>query len=223
MSPDTVDPRTGGAGPWPASAAGRVRALRRTVLTVALLNAAYLVVELVVALDIRSAALVADSVDFFEDFAVNLLIAIALGWSLHRRAVVGKIMAGVIVLPAIAALVMAAVKIGQPDPPDPGALVWTGIGSLAVNLVCVGLLSRVRADGGSLTAAAWLAARNDLIAGVVLIVLSGVTALTASGWADIVVGVLLVALNGSAAKEVWEAATEEQLAAKALAGELDDD
>lgn len=57
----------------------RVRALRGTVLVVALLNGAYLVVEIILALGIGSVALVADSVDFFEDFAVNLLIFVALG------------------------------------------------------------------------------------------------------------------------------------------------
>ncbi|NEK47514.1 cation transporter, partial [Rhizobium leguminosarum] len=81
----------------------------------------------------------------------------------------------------------------------------------------------VRTDGGSLTRAAWLAARNDLVAGAVLIALSGITVLTASGWADIIVGVLLVLLNGSAAQEIWEVATEEHLAAQALAGEVDVD
>lgn len=202
---------------------GRVRALRTTVLTVALLNLAYMVVEIAVAMSIRSVALVADSVDFFEDFAVNLLIFVALGWSLARRARVGKVIAGIIVLPAIAAIVMAVVKIGDPEPPAAGALLWTAVGAILVNLVCVGLLARYRSDGGSLTTAAFLAARNDLIAGVVLIALAGATALTASGWADIIVGLLLVVLNGSAAQEVWEAATEEELAAKALAGEFDDD
>lgn len=202
---------------------GRVRALRTTVLTVALLNLAYMVVEIAAALSIRSVALVADSVDFFEDFAVNLLIFVALGWPLARRARVGKVIAGIIVLPAIAAIVMAVVKIGDPEPPAAGALLWTAVGAILVNLVCVGLLARCRSDGGSLTTAAFLAARNDLIAGVVLIALAGATALTASGWADIIVGLLLVVLNGSAAQEVWEAATEEELAAKALAGEFDDD
>lgn len=201
----------------------RLRALRATVLTVALLNLAYMLVEFAVALGIGSVALVADSVDFFEDFAVNLLIFIALGWTLSKRAVVGKAMAVIIVLPAVAALVMAVVKLGDPEPPAVGALLWTAVGAIAVNLVCVLLLSRFRSDGGSLTRAAWLAARNDLIAGAVLIGLAGATALTASGWADIIVGLLLVVLNGSAAKEVWEAATEESLAAKALAGDFDDD
>ena len=145
------------------------------------------------------------------------------GWTAARQAVIGKVMAGIIVLPAVAALVMAATKIGDPEPPAAGVLLGVAVGSILVNLVCVALLARVRTDGGSLTRAAWLAARNDLVAGAVLIALSGITVLTASGWADIIVGVLLVLLNGSAAKEIWEAATEEHLAAQALAGEVDDD
>lgn len=63
-----------------------VQALKRTVLTVALLNLGYMVVEMSVALAVGSVSLFADSVDFFEDFAVNLLIFLALGWSLQRRA-----------------------------------------------------------------------------------------------------------------------------------------
>ena len=74
-------------------AADRARALRGVVLAVALLNLAYMVVELVVAAQVRSVALVADSVDFFEDFAVNLLIFVALGWTAARQAVIGKVMA----------------------------------------------------------------------------------------------------------------------------------
>ena len=76
---------------------------------------------------------------------------------------------------------------------------------------------------GVAIATAVVLARLLPVAGVVLIGLAGATALTASGWADIIVGLLLVVLNGSAAKEVWEAATEESLAAKALAGDIDDD
>ena len=67
--------------------------------------------------------------------------------------------------------------------------------------------------------AAYLAARNDVIAGVLIIVVAVITAWTLSGWPDIVLGIVIVALNGTAAKEVWELAEEERLAAKALAGE----
>lgn len=46
-----------------------------------------------------------------------------------------------------------------------------------------------------------------------------VTWFTGSGWPDIVLGAIIVVVNVGAAKEVWEVATEERLAAKALAGE----
>jgi Co/Zn/Cd efflux system component len=59
---------------------GVTRSLRRTVLLVAALNFAYFWVEMGVALAIGSVSLFADSVDFLEDTAVNLLIFIALGW-----------------------------------------------------------------------------------------------------------------------------------------------
>ncbi|SFV24839.1 cation transporter [Micrococcus terreus] len=200
-----------------------VRALTRTVLTVALLNLGYMVVEMSVALAVGSVSLFADSVDFFEDFAVNLLIFLALGWSLQRRAALGKVMAVIILLPALAAGWMAVVKFGDPEPPDPIALVVTAGGAVLVNLICTVLLSRFRHDGGSLTTAAFLAARNDVIANAAIIVMGLVTAWTLSGWPDLVLGVLIVVLNATAAKEVWETATEEQLAARALAGELDED
>lgn len=200
-----------------------VQALKRTVLTVALLNLGYMVVEMSVALAVGSVSLFADSVDFFEDFAVNLLIFLALGWSLQRRAALGKVMAVIILLPALAAGWMAVVKFGDPEPPDPLALVVTAGGAVLVNLICTVLLSRFRHDGGSLTTAAFLAARNDVIANVAIIVMGLVTAWTLSGWPDLVLGMLIVVLNATAAKEVWETATEEQLAARALAGELDED
>lgn len=60
--------------------------LRRIVIIVALLNLAYFGVEFAVALAIGSVSLFADSVDFLEDASVNLLIAVALGWSATGRA-----------------------------------------------------------------------------------------------------------------------------------------
>src|SRR5258706_1580460 len=60
-------------------------ALRRTVVWVALLNVAYFGVEFAVGLAIGSVSLFADSIDFLEDASVNVLIAIALGWSAPAR------------------------------------------------------------------------------------------------------------------------------------------
>lgn len=201
------------------------RVLRRTVVIVALLNLAYFFVEGTVALLIGSVSLVADSVDFLEDTAVNLLIALALGWSLRRRATMGKVMAGIILLPALAAAAMAVRKFLDPVAPDPWSLVVTSGGSVLVNSICALLLVRIRRHGGSMTTAAWLAARNDVLINLAIIAMGVLTLLwVPNGWPDLVLGVLVVALNATAAKEVWEAAENERLADLALAGEdVDDD
>lgn len=195
------------------------RQLRRTVLLVAALNLGYFFVEVGVALAIGSVSLFADSVDFLEDTAVNLLIVVALGWSAHRQAVMGKVMAGIILVPAVAALWQAVAKFADPAPPDPLTLGVTAGGAIVVNAVCALLLARMRAHGSSMSHAAYLAARNDVISNALIIVVAGITAWTVSGWPDIVLGIIIVLLNGTAAREVWEAAEEERLAVKALAGE----
>lgn len=199
------------------------RLLRRTLIWVVALNLGYFFVEAAIALMIGSVSLFADSVDFLEDTAVNSLILLALGWPLARRARVGKLMAVIICAPAVAALVMAIIKFQDPEAPDFLSLLLTAGGAIVVNTICAWLLARYRDDHGSLTTAAFLAARNDVIANAAIIAMAFVTLATQSGWPDIILGLLIVALNLGAAKEVWEAATEEELAAKALAGDFDDD
>ena len=199
------------------------RHLRRVVLVVAGLNLAYAVVEASVALAIGSVSLLADSVDFVEDTAVNLLIAIALGWSLARRALVGHVLALIILVPALVAAWQAVVKAFDPVAPDVTALVVTASGAAVVNTVCALLLVRVRHHGGSLSGAAFLSARNDVAVNLAIIAMALVTAWSGSGWPDIVLGCVIVAISSRAAWEVWELAGEERLAARALAGEdLDD-
>ena len=199
------------------------RGLRRTVLLVALLNLGYFFVEVTVALAIGSVSLFADSVDFLEDTAVNLLIFVALGFSLQVRSVLGKGMALVILVPAAAALWQAVAKFQDPQAPEVLSLVVTAGGAIVVNALCAWLLARYRHHGGSMSTAAFLAARNDVIINALIIVMGLVTLLVANGWPDIILGIAIVVLNLGAAKEVWEVAEEENLAAKALAGEDIDD
>lgn len=199
------------------------RTLRRAVLIVALLNLAYFFVEIGVAVGIGSVSLFADSVDFLEDTAVNLLIFVALGFTLRRRSVMGKVMAVIICVPAVAAAVALFMKAGNPEPPDPLSLGVTAGGAVVVNLVCALVLARFRDHGGSMTTAAFLAARNDVLVNIAIIAMGVVTWLTLSGWPDIVLGAIIIILNVTAAKEVWEAAENENLAAQALAGDFDDD
>lgn len=188
--------------------------LRRAVGIVGLLNIAWFSVEFAVARAIGSVALFADSVDFLEDASVNFLILAALGWSAARRARTGMALAGLLLLPACATLWTAWTKFNQPVPPAPFALAITGCGALAVNLFCALLLAGYRHHAGSLTRAAFLSARNDVVANVAIIGAAVVTARWwASAWPDLIVGLVIAAINADAARKVWTAARTERRAA----------
>ena len=196
--------------------------LRRTVLVVALLNVGYFFVEFTVALVAGSVSLLADSVDFLEDTSINLLIAMALGWPLARRARMGKVLAVVILGPAAVATWEAIQRFGEPTPPHVAPLVLASLGAIVVNGTSAYLLARFRRHRGSLSRAAFLSARNDVLVNVSVITMGVITALTGSGWPDLVLGCFIIALALHAAYEVWEVSEEERLAAKALAGEAVD-
>jgi Co/Zn/Cd efflux system component len=189
--------------------------LRRVVRLVMLLNLAYFGVEFAVALAIGSVSLFADSIDFLEDASVNFLIVMALGWRAVARARMGMLLAGVLMVPGLATLWTAWAKFSSPVAPDPVPLSLAGLGALGVNLACSLLLARHRHHGGSLAKAAFLSARNDVLANVAIVVTGFVTAFTLSAWPDLIVGLAIAAMNAGAAWEVWAAAREERRTAEA--------
>jgi Co/Zn/Cd efflux system component len=190
-------------------------ALRRIIRLVALLNLSYFGVEFAVAVAIGSVSLFADSIDFLEDASVNFLIFAALGWSATRRAHVGMVLAGILLVPAIAVLWTAWEKFNMPVPPAPVPLTLAGAGACAINFACAYMLARYRMHGGSLTRAAFLSARNDVLANVAIIAAGLVTAfLWRSAWPDLIVGLGIAAMNTDAAREVWAVARAEHAAAK---------
>lgn len=189
--------------------------LRRAVAIVATLNLAYFGVEFAVAQAIGSVSLFADSIDFFEDAAVNFLIVAALGWSLRQRARTGMLLSLILLAPALAFLWTLWTKVQAPLPPDATPLGLAALGALVVNLFCAFLLARYRAHSGSLTRAAFLSARNDALANIAIIGAAVLTRHTLSPWPDVAVGIGIAFMNMDAAREVWVAARDEQRLAKA--------
>jgi Co/Zn/Cd efflux system component len=186
--------------------------MRRTVRLAAILNFTYFGVEFAVALAIGSVSLFADSIDFLEDTAVNFLILLALDWRAQYRARMGMVLAGVLLVPGVATLWTAWHKFTVPVPPSPLPLSLAGAGALAVNLSCAIMLARYRQQSGSLTRAAFLSARNDVLANLAIIAAGLVTAFTRSAWPDLLVGLGIMVLNADAAKEIYQLAREEQRA-----------
>lgn len=195
----------------PLPPVGETGTLRRVALLVAALNLAYFAVEIVASGRIHSVALYADSADFLEDAAVNILIVVALGWSLAARARLGFVMAGIALLPGLAALWTAYEKLaGHGGVPDALILGWVAAGAFVVNVACAVLLMRHRETGGSLGKAAWLCARNDALANVAILLAAFATLRWPTIWPDLVVGGGIFLLNLDAASDVLKAARDER-------------
>jgi len=188
---------------------GRDLDFRQTVIVVIALNLFYFVIQSAIAFLIGSVSLAADAADYLEDSSISFLILAALVWPRLNRPAMGKFMAAIILFPSLAALWMAWRKYHEPVEPAAFALMATGFGALAVNVVCAFLLARFKDHSGSLTKAAFLSARNDAVAALGIIIGGILTALTLSPWPDVVIGLFIVALNAGAAFEVYEEATRE--------------
>jgi Co/Zn/Cd efflux system component len=185
--------------------------MRRAVGIVTLLNFAGFGIEFAVAQAIGSVSLFADSIDFLEDASLNLLIAFAMAWTARNRARLGAVLAGILLIPGLATLWTAWEKLDRPVVPDPALLSLTAAGALAVNLTCVLILARYRHLRGSLTKAAFLSARNDVMANLAVIAAGLLTAsLWPSAWPDLLVGLGIAATNANAAAEVWTTARHER-------------
>lgn len=183
---------------------------RRIVAFVALLNLVGAVGEAAVAAWIGSASLFADAADFLEDFLINALVVLALGWSVASRRRTSVWLAALILIPAGAALVTAVWKLVTGVPPEGGALSITAVIALIINLSSAFLLLSTRRAGGALVRGAWLAARNDVF-GNLLIIAAGLVTLWwwSSVWPDVIVGAVMAVVNLGAAKEVLEQARAE--------------
>lgn len=196
--------------------------IRRAVLIVALLNFGYFLVEFAAAITIGSASLFADSADFLEDTAINMLVFFAVAWPASRRRAAGSILAALILIPAVAAIVTVVVKIMNPEPPSPEGLTGVALGALVVNLICAVILLRLRNEGSSLATGGWLAARNDALANILIIVAGLLTFVWATAWFDIIVGAIIAFVNLSAAKEVWEESREEHDSVEEAFADMDE-
>ena len=181
---------------------------RRIVAWVAALNLIGFFGEFIIASIIGSASLFADAADFLEDFLINALVLAALHWSATGRRKASYGLAGLILIPALASFGMAIWKIITGAVPEPLALSGTAVAAMIINFVCAVLLLQLR-YGSALTRGAWLAARNDVAANVLIIAAGLLMIVWASPWPDIVVGIVIGAINVRAAAEVFEQARAE--------------
>lgn len=183
--------------------------LRKTVLVIAALNFAYFVVEFYYGRLLNSIALISDSVDFLEDASINILIALAIGWTLRKRQITSYFLAAILLVPGIAFLWNAIHQILSPEVPEGAGMSFVGFGALLVNISCALLISRHKNEEGGLVKAAYYSARNDAVANVLIIGAGVVTLLYPSMLPDLVIGIIIFVMNADAAKEVLLSARQE--------------
>ena len=182
---------------------------RRTLIIVAFLNLAYFFTEFFAAIKINSVSLFADSIDFLEDTFVNLLILFSFGISSTLRPKLSKILVFVILLPGLTALWATFEQIVRPLPPEAFKLTLVGFGALLTNITCTVILMRFRKKKKSLIKAAFLSARNDVLANLIIITAGIIIMVYPSIWPDLIAGLIIFIINFDAAYKVHQVANSE--------------
>lgn len=182
----------------------RKLALQHAVIFVSVANLLYFFVEFEVGRRINSVSLFADSIDFLEDAAVNLIVLLSLYLSFRVKQVVSVLLSCLLIVPIGAAFFTAWEKLLYPSLPLSWDLSTTAMGALLVNFVCALILAKVQHDGGSLSKAAFLSSRNDAYANLAMVMAGFVGTIWPSYWPDLLVGVAIAVINLDSAKEILQ-------------------
>jgi Co/Zn/Cd efflux system component len=178
---------------------------RGVLLAVLWINAAMFAVELGGGLLAGSTALLADSVDMLGDSVVYGLSLFAAGrgplWQARSALLKGGIMAAF----GVGVLIEASLKLARGGLPAAELMGAVGLLALAANVACLVLLWRRRADDLNMRSA-WLCSRNDVVAGLAVLVAAAGVGVTGSAWPDIAVGLGIAGLFGVSAVGVIRAA-----------------
>ncbi len=186
-----------------------IDSFKKAVFFVAILNFLYFFVEFIVALNIRSVSLLADSIDFIEDASINFLIFFAVSLTTIKKARISILLSIIMLLPGITALWAIWQQIIHQEPPAPVELSTVAFGALIINCLCTLILMKFRNYSGSLTKAAFLSARNDALANIAIIFTGIITILYPSIWPDILVGLFIAYIRAESALVIYKNATKE--------------
>lgn len=179
---------------------------KKVILLVAILNFIYFFIEFISAIHIRSVSLLTDSIDFIEDTSINLLIFFAISLSIIKRAKISILLSFIMFLPGLTALWAIWQQIVYQEPTQPIELSLIASGALIVNYFCAYLLVRFKNYSGSLTRAAFLSARNDVLANIAIIIAGVITFFYSSIWPDILVGLFIGYIRTESALEIYRKA-----------------
>lgn len=166
----------------------------------------------------KSAAVMADSVDFIGDAASYAISMYVLTKSKAIRATVSIAKAVTMIVFSLLVIVYTVIRIKEGVPPDYEIMGMSGILGIGSHLVCVYYLYKFK-DGDSNQISAWVCTINDLISNTLTVIASYFVMLTGSIAPDIIAAFMIVAIaiRGAitilrqAIKEMREASVEKRL------------
>ncbi|MCS6786265.1 MAG: cation transporter [Thiobacillaceae bacterium] len=184
-----------------------------TLWWVLMINAVMFAVVATAALQARSSALLADSLDNLGDALTYALSLYAVGRGARAKAWVALFKGGLILTAALAVALQLGWRLIEPVEP---LFEWMGAFSLlalAANGVCFWLLSRHRHEDLNMSSV-WECSRNDIAANLAVLLAAGGVWATGSAWPDwLVAAGLLVLLARSSVRVIGAALTQLRLRA----------
>lgn len=172
----------------------RLRERQRGTLQVVLgVNAVMFLVIVAAALQGRSTALLADSLDNLGDALTYGISLYAVSRGATAKAKVALFKGGLIFLAALAVAAQIIYRFFIPSVPVFEVMGAFSLIGLAANSLCLFVLWRHRDEDVNMNSV-WECSRNDIASNLSVFVAAGAVWLTGSGWPDIVVALGLVCL-----------------------------
>lgn len=167
--------------------------LRRVLIIVLVINLATFAMMLAAALYSGSSSLLSGTLDNLGDAITYLLSLAVVGASTRAKAAVALVKGLLIFGAAVAVAVQIAWRLSNPGVPIFEAMGAAALLNLALNAVCLWLLTPYR-HGDVNMASAWECSRNDLYEGCSVLLAAAGVGLLGAGWPDLVVAVVLLVL-----------------------------
>ena len=184
--------------------------IKKAISCVILLNLSYFMIEFYSAYRIGSASLFADSIDFLEDTAINVLILFSVSWSLKNRLRLSMFLALLILIPGLTALWAIGQQFINKSYPDSFDLSLVGFGALIINLFCIKILLRFQNNQESLYRIAFLSAKTDILSNLAIIAAGIFLYFFPSIWPDILVALCIVIINFDASFKVYKSVQKQK-------------
>jgi Co/Zn/Cd efflux system component len=166
---------------------------RRVLLSVMAINIATFIMMVAASLSSGSSALLSGTLDNFGDAVTYALSFLVVGASAVAKARVALFKGVMILGAALAVASQIGWRVVHPEVPIVETMSTAAVLNLAMNSVCLWLLTPYKAGDINMSSA-WECSRNDVFEGFAVIVTAAAVWLFGSGWPDLAVAAVLLAL-----------------------------